>query len=128
MQRIATRRLRRRDHRLDIEVGPRAPPRNFPGFVGGADVQRQRVVRWIDGDGGKAGFAGGAGNANGDLAAIGDQESVQGHRYFRLEAQRSFMVGSSTIRKDSPSALKASETTRMARPGAYICSGAISMY
>src|SRR5437868_14177296 len=35
------------------------------------------------------------------------------------------MVGSSTIRKDSPSALNAKETTRMARPGAYICSGAI---
>ena len=32
------------------------------------------------------------------------------------------------MRKDSPNALNAKDTTRMARPGAYICSGAISMY
>jgi hypothetical protein len=42
-------------------------------LVGRADVQRQRVVRRMDSDGGEAGFAGGAGDANGNLAAIGYQ-------------------------------------------------------
>ena len=44
MQRIASGRLGRRDHRLDIEIGPRAAPGNLVGRVGGADMQRQRVV------------------------------------------------------------------------------------
>ena len=85
VQRVAIRSLRRRDHRFDIEIGARAPSRNFVGFVGGPDVQRQRVVRRVDGDGGKAGFAGGTGDTNGDFAAIGDQQSMKGHGCFRLK-------------------------------------------
>ena len=73
MQRIASGRLRGRDHRFDIEIGPRAPPRNLTGFVGGADMQRQGVVGRVDGDGGQAALSGGAGDANGDFTAIGDQ-------------------------------------------------------
>ena len=75
MQRIAAGRLGGGNHRLDVEIGPRAPPRDFVGRVGGADMQRQRVVGRIDRDGGKAGFAGGPRDANGDLAAVGDQQS-----------------------------------------------------
>ena len=41
--------------------------------------------------------------------------------------QRAFMVGSSATRRDSPSELNANAVSRMAMPGAYICSGAISM-
>ena len=48
------------------------------GRVGGADMQRQRIVGGIDRDGGRAGFAGGARDANGNLAAIGDQQFIEG--------------------------------------------------
>jgi hypothetical protein len=37
----------------------------------------------MNGDGGEASFAGGTADANGDLAAFGDQDSVQGHECFR---------------------------------------------
>lgn len=40
--------------------------------------------------------------------------------------QRCFIVGSSATRSDSPSALNDSAVSRIASPGAYICSGAIS--
>jgi hypothetical protein len=64
----------RQQNRFDIEIGTRAPPRNFVRLIGRADVQRHRVIRWMDSDGGKVGFASGAGDANGYLAPIGDQE------------------------------------------------------
>ena len=128
MQRVAAGRLGGRDDRLDIEIGPRAASRDFTSFVGGADMQRQRVVRRDRSRRWRCRFRRPRGDANGDLAAIGDQQFVKGHEYFRLRTQRSFMVGSSTIRKDSPSALNASAMTRIASPGAYICSGAISIY
>jgi len=35
-----------------------------------------------------------------NLAAVGDQQFMKGHQFFRW-AQRSFMVGSSTMRSDS---------------------------
>jgi hypothetical protein len=41
--------------------------------------------------------------------------------------QRRLLVGSRATRSDSPRALKASAVSKMAIPGAYICSGAISM-
>ena len=96
------------------------------GRVGGADMQRLRIVGGIDRDGGEAGVARGARDANGDLAAVGDQQLMEGHCDYPFNGL--FMVGSSTMRRDSPSALNANDTTRMASPGAYICSGAISMY
>jgi hypothetical protein len=65
----------------------------------------------VDGDGGKTGFAGGTADTNGDLAAIGDQESVKGHECFRSELSDPFMVGSSTMRKHSPGASNAGEMT-----------------
>jgi hypothetical protein len=73
VQCIACRRPRGRRHRFDIEIGPCAAPRNFATFVGGADVQRQCIVGRVDRDAGKAALAGGTGDANGNLAAIGDQ-------------------------------------------------------
>lgn len=42
--------------------------------------------------------------------------------------QRRFMVGSSATRIDSPSVLNASAVNKIASPGGYICSGAISMF
>ena len=41
-------------------------------------MQRQRIVRRMNRDGDKAGFAGGTADANGDLAAVGDQEFCEG--------------------------------------------------
>ena len=38
-----------------------------------------------------------------------------------------FIVGSSATRIDSPSALNASAVSKIAKPGAYICAGAISI-
>ena len=73
MQRIAPARFRSRDDRLDVEIGPRAPPRDFQALIRAADMQRQRVVGRIDRDRGKAGLAGGTRDPNGDLAAVGDQ-------------------------------------------------------
>ena len=43
-------------------------------FIRRTDMQRQRVVGRIDRDRGDAGVGRGAGDANGDFAAIGDQE------------------------------------------------------
>jgi hypothetical protein len=53
------------------------------GGVGGADVQRGRIVGGIYGDGGKPGVARGACDTNGDLAAVGDQQFMEGHLCFR---------------------------------------------
>ena len=74
MQGIAGHGLGGGDHRLDVQIGTRAPPGNFMRLVGGANMQRERVVGRIDGDGGETGFAGGAGDADGDLASVGDQQ------------------------------------------------------
>ena len=73
MQRVAPCRFRCGNYRLDIEIGSRASPLDLKRLVRGPDVQRQRIVRRMDRDGGKAGFTGGAGDANGDLATVGDQ-------------------------------------------------------
>ena len=43
-------------------------------FVRRADMQRQRVVGRMDRDRGNAGVRRSAGDANGDFAAIGNQE------------------------------------------------------
>ena len=73
MQRIARGRFGDRDHRFDIEIGARPLPGNFARLVGRADMQRQRVVRRMNRNGGNTCFAGGPGDANGNLAAIGYQ-------------------------------------------------------
>ena len=39
-----------------------------------------------------------------------------------------FIVGSSATLKDSPKVLNASAVSNMARPGGYICAGAISIF
>ena len=74
MQRVASGRLRRRDHGLDVEIGPRPASGNRMRFIRRTDMQRQRVVGWMDRDRGNAGIRRGAGDANGDFAAIGNQK------------------------------------------------------
>ena len=83
MQRVAAGGLGRGNDGFDIEIGPRAPPRDFVGRIGRADMQRQGIVGGVDRNGGKAGLAGSARDTNGDLAAIGDQELLKGHEHFR---------------------------------------------
>ena len=80
MQRIAAGRLRSRYHRLDIEIGPRATPGNLVGGIGGAGMHRLRIVGGIDRNRGEPGVTRGARDANGDLAAVGDQQLMEGHR------------------------------------------------
>ena len=83
MHGVASGRLGGRYHRLDIEIGPRAAPGDFVGGVGDADMQRLRIVGGMDRDGGEAGVARRARDADGDLAAVGDQQLMKGHRRFR---------------------------------------------
>ena len=54
MQRVASGRLRRRDHGLDVEIGPRPTSGNGMRFIRRADMQRQRVVGGMDSDRGDA--------------------------------------------------------------------------
>ena len=63
----------------DIEIGACPPSGNFMHLIGRANVQGKCIVRRVDGDGGEAGFAGGASDTNGDLAAIGDQQLLDLH-------------------------------------------------
>ncbi len=74
MQRVASGRRRRSDHGLDVEIGPRPASGNGMRFIRRTDMQRQRVVGRMDRDRGDAGVRRGAGDANGNFAAIGDQE------------------------------------------------------
>ena len=53
------------------------------GSVGDADMQRLRIVGGMDRDGGEAGVARRARDADGDLAAVGDQQFMKGHLCFR---------------------------------------------
>ena len=54
MQCVASGRLRRRDHGLDVEIGPRPTSGNGMRFIRCADMQRQRVVGGMDSDRGDA--------------------------------------------------------------------------
>lgn len=83
MQRIAARSPGRRDHRLDVQIGARAAAGDLAGIVGGADMQRGRIVGGIDGDRGKAALGRGTGDADGDLTAVGNQQFLEGHDRFQ---------------------------------------------
>ncbi len=77
MQRVAAGGLGRGNDGFDIEIGPRAPPRDFVGRIGRADMQRQGIIGGVDRNRRKAGLPGSARDTNGDLAAIGDQELAE---------------------------------------------------
>jgi len=53
------------------------------GGVGDADMQRLHIVGGMDRDGGEAGVARRARDADGDLAAVGNQQLMKDHRRFR---------------------------------------------
>jgi hypothetical protein len=79
MDRVAAAAPGRRHHRLDVEIGPRPGPGQRAGAVGGADVAGGGVVLGEDGGGGDPQLAGGPGDADGDLAAVGDQDVADRH-------------------------------------------------
>ena len=82
---VASRRPRRGDHRLHIEIGRGARPRQQPDFVGDAKVQAARVVLGVNRNRRQAHVGGGARNADGDFAAIGDQEPCDFHAPFLIK-------------------------------------------
>ena len=69
----------RRHDRLDVEVGRHAAGVEPDGLVGDARVQRLGVVLRVDGHAADAEVGRRAGDANRDLAAVGDQQAADGH-------------------------------------------------
>ena len=76
MDRVAPAALGRRDHGGDIEIGRRAAPAQRHRLVDPLHVQRGGVVLGKDADRGDAQLRRRLGDADGDLAAIGDQKSL----------------------------------------------------
>jgi hypothetical protein len=74
MQRIAAGLSGRRDHAGDVEIGRRAFALEGDHLVDPPDMQRRGVVLGMNADRDDAELGGGLGDADGDLAAIGDQE------------------------------------------------------
>ena len=78
MHRIAVVGARGSDHRGDVEIRRNAAPRECVRRIGARDVQRTRVVGCIDGGRGDVEFVGGANDADGDFAAVGDENAAYG--------------------------------------------------
>ena len=79
MDRVAPGRPRRRDHAVDVEIGfrPRAVQRH--GLVGGRDMGRRRVVLRMDRHARDPQVGRRPGDADGDLAPVGDEDALEGH-------------------------------------------------
>ena len=77
METVASRCAGGRNHARDIEIGRRAAPAERPDLIDSPDMQGGRVVLGMDTDCGDAEFGGGLGDADGDFAAIGDQEFLE---------------------------------------------------
>ena len=76
---VAAGRLRRRDQRLGIQVGGRALSGQRVACIRHAHMQAAGVVLGMDGDGRYAEVGRGAGDADGDLAPVGDQQLRHAH-------------------------------------------------
>ncbi len=93
MDGVAAARLRRADERVGIQVGPdgfsRSPASSgYLASLGGvASVQRERVDRRIHADGFHAERGGRFGDADGDLAAVTDQNALQQSRFLPSSGQ-----------------------------------------
>ena len=74
MHRITARLPGGGDHRSDIEIGGGALALERDGLVDAPDMQGRGVVVGVQAGGGDAELGSGLGDADGDLAAIGDQE------------------------------------------------------
>ena len=80
VQRVAARGARRGDDAVDVEIGRRAAPAQRLRRVGLARVQRARLVLGVDRDAAQPARRGGAHHADRDLAAVGDEQALEGHR------------------------------------------------
>ena len=79
MDRIGAHFLRHRNHTCDVEIGVHARPLQDPRLIARPGVQRGLVIGRVDHDGCDTELAGSPRNANGNLAAIGDQKLLDGH-------------------------------------------------
>jgi hypothetical protein len=78
MHRLGAGLARSFDHTRDIEITVARPRWSEQhGLVGHGDMHRVAIRLRIDGDGAQAHGAGGADDAAGDLAAVGDQERAK---------------------------------------------------
>ena len=83
MNGVAARLQRQRDQALAVEIGGDARSPERMRLVRLAHVQRGRVVVGIDGDAGDAEIGGRARDADGDFAAIGDEQLAEGYAWHR---------------------------------------------
>ena len=67
------------DQRVRVEIGARAAAGDGLRVIAGAHVQGLRVVLGEDGDGFDAHLGGGAGDADGDLATVRNQQAADRH-------------------------------------------------
>jgi hypothetical protein len=81
---VAAGHSRRRDHGPGIQIGGRTLTRQSPDVVGHAEVQAVGVVFRIHGNGGQTHVGRSAGDADGDLAPVGDQQSRHAHGVVRF--------------------------------------------
>ena len=68
-----------RDHRVDVEIRGNASTCERVRIVGACHVQTARIVRRVDRGGRDAEFFGSADDADGDFAAIGDEDAAYAH-------------------------------------------------
>ncbi len=80
MDSVAARLLRQRDDARGIEIGGHPRFRQGMRLVRLAHMQRRRIVLRMDGDARYSQSGGGARDADGDLAAIGDQQFAERRR------------------------------------------------
>lgn len=74
---VATGRQGGLHQRCDVEVGPRAYASQGRRLVRQANMQGGRIILRIDGDGRNPQIGGRAGDPDGDLAPVGDQQALQ---------------------------------------------------
>ncbi len=69
------------DDPSDVEIGAGAGGAERNSVIGAPCMQALLIIRRMDGDSLDPHFGGGSGNANGDLATIGDQQLSYGHDF-----------------------------------------------
>ena len=79
MHRVGAGALRGLDQGVGVEIGAGAAAGDGLGVIAGAHVQGLRVVLGEDGDRLDAHLGGGAGDADGDLATVRDQQAADRH-------------------------------------------------
>ena len=104
------------DDVFDVQVGGRTLAGELVGFVGDADVEAGGVVFRVDGDRGQAEVGGGAGDADGDLATVGDQELLEAHGGIFQMALEPMMPVSSSL------AISAAGRPRIVASTSALCS------